>query len=278
MRIDAHQHFWNFKRVPYIWPTENEKPIFRDIEPPELEQILRKVHVDKTIIVQADNSYEDTHYMLEVAEQYDWAAGVVGWVPLNRPDELAITLPEFKKNPYFKGVRHLIHYETDEKWLLQEKVIEGLKILEEYDVPFDVVAVSPEHLKLVPILSDKLPKLKMVIDHLAKPPIESGQIEPWKELMELAAANPNVYAKISGLNTAASKDWTTKDLKPFIDTAFNLFGAKRLMFGSDWPVLNLTGDYEQVLYSIENAMADRSQSDFEDVFEKTALEFYKLEL
>ncbi|MFS0575600.1 amidohydrolase family protein [Sporosarcina sp. 179-K 3D1 HS] len=276
MRIDAHQHFWDFDRVPYVWPTQDEEPIFRSIEPPELEGILKEVQIDKTILVQADNSYEDTQYMLEIAERYNWVAGVVGWVPLDKPDETAIRLESFLENPYFKGVRHLIHYEKDVNWLIQPRVIEGLNVLQANNVPFDVVAVLPEHLKLIPILSEKLPNLRMVIDHLGKPPIASAQFEPWQELIKQAASNPNVYAKISGLNTAASADWVAEDLKPYIDIAFSLFGANRLMFGSDWPVLNLAGNYKGVLDSIETVMAERNTEEVKDVFENTATEFYQL--
>ncbi|MEK3935560.1 amidohydrolase family protein [Sporosarcina sp. FSL W7-1349] len=276
MRIDAHQHFWNFDRVPYIWPTKDEEPIFRSIEPPELAGILKEVHIDKTILVQADNSYEDTLYMLEIAEKYNWVAGVVGWVPLDKPDETAIRLEKFLENPYFKGVRHLIHNEKDVNWLIQPQVIEGLNVLQANDVPFDVVAVLPEHLKLIPILSEKLPNLRMVIDHLGKPPIASAQFEPWQELIKQAASNPNVYAKISGLNTAASPDWNAEDIQPYIDIAFTLFGADRLMFGSDWPVLNLAGDYKQVLDSVEIAMTERTDKEYQAVFDKTATKFYQL--
>jgi len=277
MRVDAHQHLWNLEKVEYPWLVPAFGSIYRTIEAKELEPLLIANGIDKTVIVQAMDSYEDTDYMLETAEQFDWIAGVVGWVPLNKPDEAAIKLKLYSKNPLFKGVRHLIHDEPDPNWVVQDSVIEGLKILASYGLTFDVVAELPEHLKHVTTLAEKIPNLKIVIDHLAKPPIKDQQMEPWASLIENAAAYPNVYAKISGLNTAADWDnWSAKDIKPYIDVAFNIFGAERLIYGSDWPVANMAGDYTKVWKETNKTLEGRSQVEIDAVLGKTAIKFYRI--
>jgi L-fuconolactonase len=277
MRIDAHQHFWNLEKVEYPWLVPAFGPIYRTIEAAELEPLLKANGIDKTVIVQAMDSYEDTDYMLETAAQYDWVAGVVGWVPLNKPDEAAKKLEFYTKNPLLKGIRHLIHEEKDPNWVVQDAVIEGLKVLASFGLTFDVVAVLPEHLHHVTTLAEKIPDLKIVIDHLAKPHIKDKQMEPWASLIKKAAAYPNVYAKLSGLNTAADwESWSAADIKPYIDYAFDIFGAERLLFGSDWPVANLAGDYTKVWVETNKALEGRSQAEIDAVLGGTAIAFYGL--
>lgn len=277
MRIDAHQHFWNLDKVKYPWLVPEYGPIYRTFEAPELEPLIRAAGIDKTVIVQAMDSYEDTEYMLETAAQYDWVGGVVGWVPLNRPDEAREKLKYFAGNKMFKGIRHLIHGEKDPNWAIQDSVMEGLKIVAAAGLTFDVVAVLPEHLRLIPILAEKIPDLKIVIDHLAKPPIKEKGWEPWAELMARAAEYPQVYAKVSGLNTAAdAENWSADDLKPYIDYAVQIFGSSRLMFGSDWPVAILAGDYAKVWNETNKALAEYTQTDKDAILGGTAVEFYKL--
>jgi L-fuconolactonase len=277
MRIDAHQHVWNLEKVEYPWLVPAFGPIYRTIEAAELEPLLKANGIDKTVIVQAMDSYEDTDYMLETAAQYDWVAGVVGWVPLNKPDEAAKKLEFYTKNPLFKGIRHLIHEEKDPNWVVQDAVIEGLKVLASFGLTFDVVAVLPEHLHHVTTLAEKIPDLKIVIDHLAKPHIKDKQMEPWASLIKKAAAYPNVYAKLSGLNTAADwESWSAADIKPYINYAFDIFGAERLLFGSDWPVANLAGDYTKVWVETNKALEGRSQAEINAVLGGTAIAFYGL--
>ncbi|MCR8655940.1 amidohydrolase family protein [Paenibacillus endoradicis] len=277
MRVDAHQHFWNLEKVEYPWLIPAHGSIYRTIEANELEPLLQTNGIDKTVIIQAMDSYEDTDYMLETAEQFSWIAGVVGWVPLNKPEEAAKKLELYSKNPRFKGVRHLIHDEPDPNWLVQDNVIQGLKILASYGLTFDVVAELPEHLQHVTTLAEKIPNLKIVIDHLAKPPIKDQQMEPWSSLMKDAAEYPNVYAKLSGLNTAAHwENWSAADIKPYIDFAFNNFGAERLLFGSDWPVANLAGDYTKIWVETNKALEGRSQVEIDAVLGGTAIKFYGL--
>jgi L-fuconolactonase len=277
MIIDAHQHFWNLDKVKYPWLVPAYGPIYRTIEALELEPQLLRAGVDKTVIVQAMDSYEDTDYMLETAAGYDWVGGVVGWVPLTNPDEAGRKLEEYTKNPVFKGIRHLIHEEKDLDWILQDSVIEGLKVLASFDMSFDVVAVFPNHLKHIPTIAEKVPNLKMVIDHMAKPPIKDRQWEPWSTQLAEAAKYPQVFAKISGLNTAADwETWSADDLKPYMDYALKTFGANRLMFGSDWPVALLAGDYAKVWEETNKAIEGYSPEDRAAILGGTAASFYRI--
>ena len=226
------------------------------------------------------DSYADSDSMFKIAAENDWVAGVVGWVPLHDPAEAARKLDEYQQNPYFKGMRHLIHEESNGDWVLQKQVIESLGLLADRGLTFDVVAVFPGHLKHVPTLVEQLPELKMVIDHLAKPPLGEDDRVVWREQMAAAAASPNVYAKVSGLNTATPdfENWTYEDIKPQIDNCIELFGADRLMFGSDWPVAVLAGDYAKVWNETKKAIADLSEAEQAAILGGTANRFYQLGL
>jgi L-fuconolactonase len=194
--------------------------------------------------------------MLAHAAERPWIGAVVGWVPLTEPAAAAAKLDaEYLANPRFKGVRHLNHEEADPDWLVRPAVIDGLKVLEERGLVFEVVAVHPLHLGHVPALARACPGLAIVIDHLAKPPIASGIDDAWRRDLRAAAEHPNVHAKVSGLNTAADwEGWSADDLVPAIGFAIEAFGPDRLMFGSDWPVAILAGDYAKVWAETNRAL------------------------
>ncbi|MFS0723042.1 amidohydrolase family protein [Paenibacillus sp. 1P07SE] len=276
--VDAHQHFYDFDRIPYTWPTVNEPELFRSFHPEELEPLLRENGIDETVIVQADHSDAETDYLLEVGDRHPWVAGVVGWVDLRNPEAAGRRLEALSSRTKFKGVRHLIHDEADPDWVIQPAVLEGLGVLADFEYTYDVVAVLPRHLEHVCTLAERLPKLRLVIDHLAKPPIRERQLEPWATLLREAAQYPNVFAKVSGLNTAADPDsWAGEDLKPYIEHAMICFGADRLMFGSDWPVANLAGDYRKVWLETNRALAGFSDSERQLILGGTAAHFYNLD-
>jgi L-fuconolactonase len=281
MIIDTHQHFWNLDKVAYPWLVPEYGPIYRTFEAPELEPQLKAAGVDKTVIVQSMDSYEDTDYMLDTAAHFSWVAGIVGWTPLLKPDETARKLEHHKAHtPLFKGMRHLIHTEADPDWVVQDVVVESLKQFAAMGYTFDVVAVFPNHLKHVPTLSERIPTLRMVIDHLAKPPYpDAVGMATWREQMAAAAQNPNVFAKVSGLNTAVGKaDWKAADLQPAIDFALEKFGADRLMFGSDWPVAILAGDYAGVFSATKQCIVHLSAGEQAAILGETANRFYNLGL
>lgn len=277
--VDAHQHLWNLDRVAYPWLTSDYGPIFRTFEELELEPQLAAAGVDKTVIVQSADSTADTDYMLEVADRWPRIAGIVGWIPLERPEEAAAELDRRCADRRFVGVRHLIHTEADPDWVLRPAVQDNLALLAERGLTFDVVAVLPRHLEHVATLAERHPSLRLVIDHLAKPPIRERGWEPWASQLRSAAAHPNVYAKLSGLNTAAEPEtWTAKDLQLYVDFALELFGPQRLMFGGDWPVATLAGDYAKVWHETNAALAGLSQDERDRVLGGTAVDFYRLAL
>lgn len=280
LRVDAHQHFWDLTEVAYPWLDPFEyRPIFRDFEPPDLEPLLSAAGVTHTITVQAANSYADTDAMLARAERHSWIAGVTGWIPLLDTEEAARALDRYCRDPHFCGVRHLVHDESDPDWLLRGPVRRSLALLAARDVVFEIPAVFPRHLVHVPELAEELPGLKIVIDHLGKPPIARGELEPWATQLAAAASHPNVYAKVSGLNTAADPEhWSAEDLRPFVEVALREFSADRLMFGSDWPVCLMAGDYARVYAETSRALDGVSAADRDAVLGGTAVNVYGLAL
>ena len=280
MIVDSHQHFWDPDQVYYSWLVPAYGPIYRTFEPAELEPQLAAAGVDRTVLVQAANNFEDTEAMLAQAAEHEWVGAVVGWVPLYAHKLAQKKLDELMANPWFKGVRHLNHEEPDSDWLVRPEVIDGLKVLEERGLTFDVIAVYPGHLRHVPALAEACPDLRMVIDHLAKPPIASGDYDGWKTELAAAAEHPNVYAKVSGLNTAADwETWTAADLVESIGHAIDVFGAGRLMFGSDWPVAILAGDYAKVWTETGRALDELGVQGTERaaILGDTAAAFYGIE-
>lgn len=278
MIVDTHLHIWDIEKNSYPWLVPAYGPLYRTFQISEAVLQVKGAGVDTAVLVQAMDSYADTEYMFEAARRTDIVAGVVGWIPLDKPDEAAQKLAEFTQNPVFKGMRHLIHEEEDKDWVVRPQVIEGLKLLASFNLPFDVVAVFPNQLKHVPTLAEKVPNLRMVIDHLAKPPQDPDQYKIWADQMRAAAASPNVYAKVSGLNTTVADftNWTADDIKKPIDFALELFGADRLMFGSDWPVAILAGTYQKVWDETNKAIAGLSQAEKDALLGGTAVKFYNL--
>jgi L-fuconolactonase len=248
MIVDCHQHFWDLDKVEYPWLRPEYGPIYRTFAPDELVPQLAAAGIDRTVLVQSANSFADTDAMLAYAAEHDWIGAVVGWVPLEDAAAAARVLDgTYLANPWFKGVRHLNHEEADPDWLVRPTVLDGLKVLAERQLVFEMVAVHPLHLLHAPTLAEARPDLVIVIDHLGKPPIASGGLGAWKADLKAAAEAPNVHAKISGLNTAAHwTDWHAGDLEEAIGHALEVFGPGRLMFGSDWPVAILAGDYAKV--------------------------------
>jgi L-fuconolactonase len=218
--------------------------------------------------------------MLEQSAIYPWMIGVVGWVPLLYPEVAGRAIERFGHYPLFRGIRHLIHNEADPRWLLQERVTESLRLLAGASFTFDVVATVHEHMGCIPILGERIPELKMVIDHLGQPPIGTRPQGHWAVDMRAAADNPNVYAKISGLGTASGmpETWSAADVKPYVDFALEIFGPARCMAGGDWPVSVLAGGYIKawtIYREIMSAYAPDIQS---AVLSRTAIRFYNLQL
>ncbi|MBN2023344.1 MAG: amidohydrolase family protein [Pirellulales bacterium] len=276
MRIDAHQHFWQIGRFDYPWMQgETLEPLRRDFLPEAIEPLLDKTGIQKSIFVQTISDARENRWALDLAERHEFLAGVVGWLDLTSPaveDDLA----EFRDNPRFVGVRHQTHDEPDDDWIVREDVLRGLAVLERHDVPFELL-FHPRHLRHVPLLAARLPNLRMVINHIAKPAIRDGQWEGWIEDFARAASFDNVYCKLSGMITEAKWDcWTSADLRPYVRAALAAFGPSRLMFGSDWPVCTLAGSYEQVVNALRETLGPIPEKDRADIFGRTAARFYGL--
>jgi L-fuconolactonase len=274
--IDSHQHFWQVGRFDYPWMTPEVDVLCHDYLPPALEPILRRNDIGQTIVVQASNSLDETRWLLTLAEENPFIAGVVGWVDL-QSEEVAIELIELASDPKFKGVRHLVESEPADDWLTQDSVLKGLRELSLRGLTYDLL-VHTRHLKHAAVAVERVPELRFVIDHLAKPPIARNEIDEWARRMKPIAAAGNVWCKLSGLVTEANRtSWRIEDFIPYVDKALELFGPERLMFGSDWPVCLLAASYEQVLEVSQTLLADISEAERALVFGKNARQFYRIE-
>lgn len=279
MIADTHVHIWDFSRAEYAWLKDNISILNRTYSIGELETERREAGITAGILVQAANNFEDTDWMLHVAENTDWITGIVGWLPLTDPDAVLKALErKYGKEKYFKGVRHLIHDEADSKWLLQPSVIDSLKILAEHDIPYNVVGVLPAHIETALAVAEKVPGLRMVFDHLNQPPIATKErFGNWGELMKNAAKHKNFYAKISGLGTASGnfENWKAADIKPYIEFVIDQFGTSRCFCGGDWPVALLAGSYIKTWTSYKDIINElANESDREKIFYTNAKSFY----
>jgi L-fuconolactonase len=276
--IDAHQHFWQIGRFAYPWMQDEPlEPLKRDFRPEMLKPLLDRMGIRRSIFVQTISNMNENRWMLGLADRHEFLAGVVGWLDLTSPaieDDLA----EFKDNPHFVGVRHQTHDEPDDDCIVREDVLRGLAVLERHDVPFELL-FYPKHLRHVPRLAARLPNLRMVIDHIAKPAIRDRQWEGWIEDFACAASFENVYCKLSGMITEANWEcWTAADLRPYVQAALDVFGPARLMFGSDWPVCTLAGSYSQVVDALKEALGPIGEDEQAKIFGRTAERFYGLKL
>lgn len=277
--VDTHVHTWNLETASYKWLEAAPSLLNRNYHLEELQPSLQSAGISAIVLVQSANNLEDTYWMFEVAQRYNQVVAVVGWLPLQEPGKVYQLLQEsFLANPYFKGVRHLIHNEPDPRWLLQQPVLESLSLLSSYNIPFDVVGINNDHLETVIRVSEKLPPLRMVLDHLNQPPIASGsRFGKWGALIRELSATPNVYAKISGLGTAAQKSdqWSADDIEPYIEFCLTHFSTNRCFCGGDWPVSLLAGSYERHWNMYRTVLARLLEGEtLKNVSSKNALNFY----
>ena len=276
MIVDSHQHFWQVGRFDYPWMTPDVDVLCRDYLPRMLEPILRSSRVDKTILVQASNSVEETRWLLALAEQNSFIGGVVGWVDLQSDDVLR-QLDEFAAHSSFKGVRHLVESEPADDWLTQRSVISRFRALASRGLSYDLL-VHTRHLKYAGKVAGQAPDLQCVVDHMAKPPIARGEIDEWARELRQLASHPNVWCKLSGLVTEANwTGWRADDLKPYVDAVLECFGPARMMFGSDWPVCLLAASYDQVMEAFQTLLAGLGEAEQDLIFSQNALKFYRVE-
>jgi L-fuconolactonase len=279
--IDTHIHIWNLQKADYPWLQNDTSLLNQNWRIEQLDAERLKVGVTSGILVQASGTIEDTELMLETADKTAWINGVVCWLPLVDTEKTQELLhKKYLNEQYIKGVRHQIHDEQDVKWLLQPSVISSLKVLAEKKIPYDVVAVLPQHIETALEVAHKIPELKMVFDHLSQPPIKTKErFGLWGDLMKAASEHKNFYAKISGLGTASGdfQNWNAEDVKPYIAFALENFGTNRCFFGGDWPVALLAGSYTKawnIYTTVINELVDEKESD--NIFYTNAQQFYNL--
>jgi L-fuconolactonase len=283
MRIDAHQHFWLPAHIDYSWmkPLRGEaaRRLVRPVLPDELAPILGQHGVAQTVLVQAAADEAEAQYLLELADQHRFIAGAVVWLDMER-DDVERQLDGWSTHPKFLGVRPMLQDIEDIGWLRRPAVRRAFRVLEERGVCFDFL-IKPHQLEATLEVLDACPRLRAVIDHIAKPDIAHATIAPWDERLARVSQHPNVYCKLSGMITEADHErWTARDLAPFIRHALDCFGPARSMFGSDWPVCTLAGSYGDVVGALEENLAPLALTDHElgAIFGGTAREFYRLPL
>ncbi len=275
MRIDSHQHFWKYNAQRDQWITDEMAVLKRDFLPEHLIPELSANHIDGCVAVQADQSEEETSFLLQMADQCEAVKGVVGWIDL-RADDVAQRLTSLSKNKKLRGFRHVVQAEPDDRFMLGNAFLRGVSFLKQFNFTYDIL-IYPRQLPAAIELAARFPNQPFVIDHIAKPAIKDGHRQPWARQMHEVAASPNVYCKISGLVTEASwRSWRGEDFKPYLDTVFEAFTPSRLMFGSDWPVCLLAGTYGQVFELIADYTRGLSAGDQEKIFGLNAQRFYRL--
>jgi L-fuconolactonase len=277
MRIDSHQHYWKVDRGDYYWMSPAVQILCRDYLPADLRPLLVQHGIEKTIVVQAAQTTNETDFLLQLASQDDSIAGVVGWLDMDDPG-FSDQFERYRKHPKFIGLRPMLQDLPDDEWILRPRVLEALKLVADADFPFDFLTY-PRHLPYVLKVLELIPGLRAVIDHISKPEIRVGKLEPWKEWMARLALHENLYCKLSGMITEADhKLWTTEDLRPYVEHVVECFGVDRLMFGSDWPVCLLAGSYSQVIGAVTEVLSPiLDESAEQKLFGENATRFYKLD-
>ena len=274
MIIDAHQHFWAPARGDYLWMNNNPAvaAIHRDILPADLEPHRLALGIDKTVLVQAAATIEETEYMLGLADATPWIAKVVGWIDFEKPADRK-HLERLTKHRKFSGVRPMIQDLPDVNWMLRPDVQWAYQALIDLDLTFDALGF-PAHLDNFRRLFDRYPTMRTVIDHGMKPVIREGKFEPWAGAMAKIASETPVFCKLSGLATEAAKGSSTETLRPYAEHLITCFGADRLMWGSDWPVLELAGSYADWYQAARGITGEGPAA--KAIFGATAAKFYRI--
>lgn len=241
--IDAHTHLWRLDRGDYFWLTPALAPIYRDFAPGDLETRLARHGIAKAILVQAAPTVAETRFLLDLARQAPFIAGVVGWADFGAPDAAEI-IAELAADPLLVGMRPMVQDIADDDWLVDPALGPAFRALVAHDLVFDALTL-PRHLSRLRRVLDRHPHLKVIVDHASKPVIRERGLDPWRAGIASIAAHDNVHCKLSGLATEAAPDWRPNDLRPYVEHLLEVFSPKRLIWGSDWPVVELAGGYDR---------------------------------
>jgi L-fuconolactonase len=274
-RIDAHQHFWRYDPAEYEWIDDAMAALKRDCLPDEARREMASAGIDACVAVQARQTLDETRSLLALADASPAIAGVVGWIDLQAADA-RLQLELFADHQKLVGIRHIIQSEPDDRFMLRPAFCRGIALLEEFGLAYDILVYS-RHLAAAAELAERFPSQRFVLDHLGKPDIRHGELCAWEKSLRLLADCSNVSAKLSGLVTEADwHTWSAQDIRPYLDVAFDSFGAGRLMIGSDWPVCTVAGDYTRVMALVSDYLADRPAQERDAVLGGNAQRFYNL--
>ena len=275
MIIDSHQHFWNYEPEKHSWIDDEMSVIRRDFLSDDLQKVFDENGVDACVAVQADQTTEETDFLISLAENNSFIKGVVGWVDL-RSESIEEDLLKYKKYDVVKGFRHVVQEEQDHNFMLRPEFLNGIELLGKYNLCYDIL-IFPHQLGAALELVNKFPNQKFVIDHIAKPYIKDGFFEGWAVMMREIAKNQKVYCKISGMITEADyKTWTPEQVHPYMKLVLESFGAGRVMYGSDWPVCLVAGNYSIVKALVTDFISDLSQEQQNAIMGGNAAKFYNL--
>jgi L-fuconolactonase len=275
--IDAHQHFWDPSRGDYGWLTPELDALYRVFGPDDLKPLREAVNVTRTVVVQAAPTVDETRYLLDLTRDVPSVAGVVGWVPLEASNAVEL-IGEFAREPKFKGVRPMLQDLADDRWIENPELAPAIHALIKNDLAFDALIFS-RHVPSLEVFATRFPELRIVVDHGAKPQIKEGDAswQAWADgIEELAALPQRLHCKLSGLATEAAPRWTVATLEPYVDHLLKHFGSERMMWGSDWPVLNLNGDYAHWHDAARQLTSHLDEAAQQAIFGGTARAFYRL--
>jgi len=276
MLIDAHQHFWIYDSQKYAWIDDSMARLRRDFLPQDLQPELERAGFRGCVAVQAQQTLEETRWLLDLAASAPFVLGVIGWVDLQSP-QVRTQLETFAGNPKLVGIRHVVQSEPDDRFLLRPEFLRGISVLEEFDLAYDIL-IYPRHLPVAAEFVRRFPRQRFVLDHAAKPPIKSGSVHPWARGIRELGTFRNVYCKLSGLVTEADwHNWKQEHIAPYLDCAFESFGPDRLMIGSDWPVCTVAASYGQAIGVVKDYVRRHAAQVQEAVLGSNAERFWRLQ-
>jgi L-fuconolactonase len=275
-RIDAHQHYWEPSRGDYGWLTPDMHALYRTFGPADLAPLRARCGVTRTVLVQAAPTVDETRYLLALARGDASIAGVVGWVPLDDSDAPAL-IADLAREPKFRGVRPMLQDLPDDDWIATADTARAIDALIAHDLTFDAL-IFTRHARALETFLARHRALRVVVDHGAKPPIRDGRAgwSAWADAITRLARLPNVCCKLSGLASEAAPGWSDSTLRPWVGHLLGAFGASRLMWGSDWPVLEVNGDYERWYACAARLLAPLGEAERDAVFGANAAAFYRL--
>lgn len=274
MKIDAHHHFWHYNTQDYGWISDEMAVLRRDFLPADLKPELDRAGIDRVVSVQARQCIEETEWLLKLAEENDFIAGVVGWLPIASPEFPAL-LEKFAANPKLRAIRHVVQDEPDDRFILGEAFNRGIDRLLAAHLVYDILIFERHLPYATEFVKNHSPEQVFVLDHIAKPKIAAGEMQPWADNLRKLAAFPNVYCKLSGLVTEADiHNWTPDQLRPYVETVLDAFGPERVMFGSDWPVCTCATDYSAWRGLVGEFISRLSETEQAQIMGGTALKAY----